>query len=631
MSASEITGRMIPACRPFAVLLMLVIFLCACGPAGDRAAGIHEGIYPFREEAEKIIQERAAAFAPQSFLVVDYYRIYRKLAYPLPVRRIDHPPVDVEDRSSYPWEIWMTWDLEERINSLGWAGEWSGNQQYRALVQTDLKALAGWPVYNVWSNPHLSIGHAARMMVGAYRSWPWLDPELKEDIERACARIVNNNAEWFKSTRMDLTAVEQIISAPDRRSLTHNIPVIATLAMSMAARLCAHPLREALEKHCAALVLSQLELRKNGVTEGISYDGYILDFIADWLVEAAPEIRSAVLESPQLAVMLQQSAVLAVPGNVLKSAPFNDVEPREMPFHASAHAKFARFKWNPRSAWYLKRFPAEGFRSDALAGLHELENRGAPEAPLPGAVEGLYALVLRSGWENGDLAVAVSASNSPSGHVQKDNGSIVVGTQGHWLIDDPGYQQYLAGEEREFTLGPAAHNYPVIDGQTQQVSSVKRLACKDLGGGLLYAAVEITGGYDPALDLSRVVRNVWLLDKDLVVIADRIAGGGARSCGYCWHADPGAALWVEGGAGLIRLESTNLWVQCPNKPLNGSEIKRLPGTRGQVSICADLETGGDVCIWWVFNLGGGPAQYNVAEDWLALEVSGRRFALEDLP
>ncbi|MBN2287703.1 MAG: heparinase II/III family protein, partial [Candidatus Glassbacteria bacterium] len=613
----------------FTVLLAVNISLSGCGE--DRAAGTRPAAKNFSRVAEEIIRQRAAAFAPQPFLVVDYYRIYRKLAYPLPVRRIDHPPLSVEDRFTYPWEIWMTWDLEERVNSLGWAGEWLGDREYRSLVQVDLKALAGWPVYNVWENPHLSIGHAVRMMAGAYRNWSWLDPDLKEDLRRACARVVDNHAEWFKSTRMHLTAAEEILGAAERGSLTHNIPFIATLALSMAARLCAHPLADALERHSSALVLAELELRREGITEGISYDGYILDFIADWLGEAAPEVRSAVLDCPELSLMLSQSALLAVPGDVLQSAPFNDVEPREMPFHASAHAKLARFRWSPQSAWYLDRFPAECLRADALAALHGLENRGPREAPVPGAAEGLYALVLRSGWESDDLAVAVSASNSRSGHIQKDNGTVVIGTRGRWLIDDPGYQQYLEGPEREFTLGRTAHNYPVIDGQTQKVSSVKRLACDDLGGGLYHAAVDITGGYDPSPGLSRVSRHAWLLDKSLVVIADFITGEGVKSCGYCWHAHPEAALWVGDGACLVHLDSVSLWIQCPNRPLDGSEIKRLPGTRGQISILADLETGSQGCIWWIFNLGSGPARYTVSEDGLALDIAGRRLSVAGQP
>jgi len=59
-----------------------------------------------------------------------------------------------------------------------------------------------------------------------------------------------------------------------------------------------------------------------------------------------------------------------------------------------------------------------------------------------GALDVHYTAVLRSGWEAEDLAVAISCSNSPTDHIQRDNGTLVVGTRGHWLIADPGYQQY---------------------------------------------------------------------------------------------------------------------------------------------------------------------------------------------
>ncbi len=612
-----------------AAVLLSIALLTGCDQEKYHPFDSDSRLPDFSKKCEKIIRQRDSAHASQKFLLVDYYRIYQKVAYPLPVRQIQNPEFHVKGIREYPWEIWMTWELEERINSLGWAGEWFGQTEYRSLVQRDLKALTGWPAYDFWERPHLAGAHAVRIMVAAYWNWAWLDPELKEAIKQACARAVDLQAGWLKD-RLQLVTVDQIMRAPRRGSFTHNIPTIATIGLCMAARLSGHPLKEDLERHTQALVMAQFELRKMGLTEAISYDGYILDFIADWLYDSPSDIRKIVLENAQLDRMLEQSIVLAVPGHLLNIAPFNDVEAREMPFHASAHAKFARMKALPRSEWLLSRCPLDWLRSDALAAFHDLEVTGSPQAPVPGATEGLYALVLRSGWDHGDLAVAISATNTPPGHIQKDNGSVVIGTHGAWLIDDPGYQQYMSGQEREFTLGPTAHNFPLVNGHAQKINSVKRLLCTE-NDGLLHAVVDITGGYDRSLNLDLVRRHAWMLDNRLVVIADRISGPEVRNCEYYWHANPKAALWLQGDACLIRLDPANLWVQCANASIQGTEIRRLPGTLGQITIHAELEIGKDSCVWWLFNLGESPAEYELKNGGLAIEVSGQRFEVDGLP
>ncbi len=67
---------------------------------------------------------RAELHLPQRRLVVDYYRIGRKLAYPLPLKSLSVPDVPVPGIPGYPWSTWLSWTLEERILALGWVAEW---------------------------------------------------------------------------------------------------------------------------------------------------------------------------------------------------------------------------------------------------------------------------------------------------------------------------------------------------------------------------------------------------------------------------------------------------------------------------------------------------------------------------
>ena len=73
---------------------------------------------------------------------MDYYRIRRKIAYPLPLLSLNLPNVPVPGIKGYPWSIWLLWTLEERIASLGWASQWFRDQETRPAATADLAALA---------------------------------------------------------------------------------------------------------------------------------------------------------------------------------------------------------------------------------------------------------------------------------------------------------------------------------------------------------------------------------------------------------------------------------------------------------------------------------------------------------
>jgi Heparinase II/III-like protein len=601
------------------ITFLLPLLFLACStterPAGQTAVT--------RPDIRQLIEQRAAGYADDQVLVADFYRIYRKLAYPLPVTEIHHPDFHVTGISGYPWEIWMTWDLEQRVFSLGWAAEWTGNERYRELVRRDIGALAGWPQYDAHEQPHLAGAHAARLMVAAYRNWDWLGEDVRGRIEQGLRRFVDSYPEWLGDGRLELDTAEKVLAAGGR--LLHNIPTIAIIGRSMAARVCGHPLREKLERHAETLIKAQLQLRGTGYTEAVGYDGYILDFVADWLPEARKDFRSELPAGDELALMLEQSWIIAVPGNLMNVAPLNDVEPGEMPFHASAHAKLAALSGaNPRESWYLQNLPLEWLRTDALAALDRVDLSGTAEAPPAGAEEGLYTLTTRSGWNTNDLAVVMSATEASVGHIQKDNGTILIGAGGNWLIDDPGYQQYVPGIEREFTLGPAAHNYPVIGGDgVQTVNKVKRLEA-GVRDGLPCMAVDIAAGYDSSVGVSRVVRKVWQAGDSLVVVADLIQfEGGSREINYHWQANPAAALWLQEGSVRIVLDCESLWVTSAGRPLQGQAIRRLPGTRGQITIGRTIPAGEhDKTIWWLFKRGATAAGYELSADGASITVAG---------
>ena len=521
----------------------------------------------------------------------------------------------------------MTWCLEERILCLGWAASWFDDEQARRLAVSDLDALAEWPCYRQLPNPDLSSGHALRILWQARTRWDWLPPGLWTKIERAFHRHIEDTLPLSDARHGEFECKDDILALDEPHTALHNIPFIGTVGLALAANGTSHPSAEELNSRLEALLGAILDLRKTGHSEGVGYDGYILDFAADWLGTVSPARRAALMDHPRFGDVLDESIALGAPGDVANVARLSDVEPREMPFHVSGHAKLFRYRASPLAGWYLKRCGLRRLRADALAALHGIDAEQECEPPGAGAVDAHYAVVLRSGWESDDLAVAMAASNSKMSHIQNDNGSIVIGARGRWPLSDPGYQQYMKKTEREFTLGPAAHNAPVINGTAQtEKPADRRVVLRQCNGTTLTAELDLTDGYPAALALKRVVRTLWLSDRDLVVLADRVRGASVESVTYHWHGHPDAAWWVADDTARVYAPDLTLWIRSPQARITDEDVDRLPGSRGQLTLRASADPSAPY-IWWVLATGDTPPAISLHERGCGIRVSGRDFEI----
>ncbi|MFW6060094.1 MAG: heparinase II/III domain-containing protein, partial [Phycisphaeraceae bacterium] len=186
----------------------------------------------------------------------------------------------------------------------------------------------------------------------------------------------------------------------------------------------------------------------------------------------------------------------------------------------------------------------------------------------------------------------------------------VIGTAGRWLIADPGYQQYLATNERQFTTGPTAHNCPHIAGTHQtRRGAVQVLRREQIDEHTWHTAIDMTGCYE--LDaLQRAVRHLWLIDRRAVVLADEITCEADTPLAWHWHAHPDLAWWVEPRRVLLYHDhdARHLWLSAPQLQLDESMVHRLPGSRGQLTLIAErtVDTA-QSCTWWLFQCEPTPA------------------------
>lgn len=531
-------------------------------------------------------------------LIVDFYRIRRQIAYPIPIR--DTGVLQINTRNitgAYPWDVWMAWAVEERVAALGWAGEWTGESRYRGTAIAELTGVAGWRRYGTDRITGLGTGHLARIMYRAKRNWQWLDDDTCTALHEAGQTIVDTYADYLAEEDRTWTAIAEGRATRERPYA--NIHFILGIGLSLAARLADHPRRNDLETYAARFIRAILDQQAAGVTEGLGYDGYMLDFMADWLVDADPDVRDDLLAHESVSPMIRQSWALSAPGEGMNVARLGDIEPVEMPFHASAIAALRQFVDEPAIDAYLNQCDPARLRTDALAQL--ITTPPDPAAELTPEPTTRTSLVLRSGYQQSDLAAVMSCHQSPMGHLHDDNGSLVIGSGGHWLIDDPGYQQYLATSERAFTMEPGAHNSPVINNIPPFQRAGKPLhAPRTIADGLTGMAMDNTGCYPDHAGCQRVERHVWLIGRDAIIVADRLAARDPAKIQVTWHGTPEAGWYAEDGLALVVRDSGLLWIRDFQQALNTSHIERRRGSRGHQSITLEHQIQGEATLWWGF-------------------------------
>ena len=150
---------------------------------------------------------------------------------------------------------------------------------------------------------------------------------------------------------------------------------------------------------------------------------------------------------------------------------------------------------------------------------------------------------------------------------------------GKWLITDPGYQQYAKGDEREFTIGPTAHNAPLINGTAQTQKQPRRMVLEEVGPSVRRVAIDLTACYPSAVPLTTLVRHVWLSGKNLVVVADQLEGKQPLQATYHWHGHPACAWWVEANWALLTLDGVQLWFDLPPSPA----FRRQPAPAARIA------------------------------------------------
>lgn len=556
------------------------------------------------DEARSLRARRVAAEKQRRELHVDYYRIGHRLAFPLPLTQRpgdEQLPPGIEG-IRYPWTTWLSWELEHRWRVLHAGWRRLGDDEAGRLLQRELAALSTWENFLAAPGRGVSLvtAHlAAALSVALAEPDGWDSAFHGQALTAAQSLLDRDVRPWFERTWDD--------QKPLTAARLHNISVIALVRSAQLARTIDSPLADRLDARARDVLHAWWKLRtgKERHTEGTAYDGYIADAVTEWLA-GLPD-RDALLPAGREAFcgLAQEWVHLTLPGRADLHAPLGDVEP-EMPFWAGALMRMATWYNLEEAGWLLRRYPLERLPAAALAAV-------ADEAPflqrdfsIPDARprEHLASVSLRTGWESHDLLVAVGLPRCNMGHLHADGGQAILGWQGRFWITDPGYQQYRPGAEREYTIGPQAHNAPVIGGIAQSRRTAKLVSLGTDSAGRQHAALDLTGGYAGLPDGASVRRDIWLIpgEAPAVVVRDSFTGmkpdvevrthwlGGAH---LAWAFPPGWARLSDGEHAL--------WIGTAPEALDPGKLTRHPGSRGPLTLehAAVLPDGAGT-RWWLF-------------------------------
>jgi hypothetical protein len=547
-------------------------------------------------EATDVLVEIAARASAQKAareLRVDYYRIGYRLAFPLPLDRYPSEfPVGIEGVPDYPWMIWLAWELDERWRILAAASGQLGDEEAFRLLADELTALTDWARYNEDGDRYIALVTAT--LAGCLAGFLRGPDELREVAQPAADRLFQVSVlPWFESTWRSPTR-------PLSTGQVQNRPLIALVRAAHLAAELGHAAAPTMHERAVEAVGTLLAYRHDPErhTEGAAYDGYLLDHVTEWLTVSPG--RSSLISgwAAPLAEIVRDWMHLTLPGRPDLLAPVGDVEP-QMLFWMTAAIRIAGGNADGEAAEFIRRYPVQRLSAAGLSAALDLAVPSHGSLASGTRVQPM-AVSLRNGWTADDPLVAVGASHASMGHLHHDGGHVVVGWRGRFWITDPGYQQYRAGLEREYTLGPAAHNCPVVDGQPETERAAQIVTVDDGHVGL-----DLTRCYPALGDVGSVRRDVWLAadarpGAHVVVVRDRFSGlRKGASVAYHWLGGTSMAWAFLAGWARLSSEAGALWIGTAPGTLEAAQLFRHPGTRGPLTlqVAGSLATGAGERLW----------------------------------
>jgi len=553
------------------------------------------------------IRERTRLEKEKREVLVNYYRIGHTLAFPLPVDRrytMADLPDGITGMEAYPWLIWLCWDLEERWRIFHAAWRQLGDEEAGAILQSEIAALAQWDHFvDTHNEVGLVTAHLASVLALVLADESGWDRDHLTNAQAAADALIDRDfAPWF--------AKQWPQGEPLTPRRIHNIPVLALTRSAQLARVRQHAITDTLDKQAIEVLHAWAAYRMGDQhhTEGTAYDGYFMDGMTGWLTNLPQRDALLAETSPAFRSLADQWMQLTLPGRLDLHVPLADTEQR-MPFWANALRRLAAWYDWPDAQALLIRIPQNRLPAAIVAEAVAQSASVASQLPEPSSAfsEHPHALTLRSGWTSDDFLVVAGAARNSLHHLHHDSGHLILGWRTRFWITDPGYQQYRDGEERDYSVGTAAHNGPVINGIVQSLNAARIIATNEPRK----ARLDLSECYDGLPAHATVQREIQVAENanPLILVRDQFEGLDANAT-ITTHWLGGAHFawaFVEGWARLSDGKHA-LWIGTLESDISPRQLIRHDGTRGPLTLAnkykLDAGRGEQTWLFWGDESGG---------------------------
>ena len=110
---------------------------------------IPQSAYHSTEDYHKELFKRLEKEKKKKELIVNYYRIYQRFSFPLPVRDWQRSiPKNIAEIKDYPFSTWRLWSLRERWDTFLAAALLYHDGEALELLQTELESAFEWECYS---------------------------------------------------------------------------------------------------------------------------------------------------------------------------------------------------------------------------------------------------------------------------------------------------------------------------------------------------------------------------------------------------------------------------------------------------------------------------------------------------
>jgi len=508
-----------------------------------------------KKDAVDYIISNADKFEKETEFTVSYYGDHRvTFKYPLTQPEpMDNPP-KFNSPARYPYWTGMSGQIRTRLQYLATAYMITGLDKYGDKATEMVLALSDW---TSWSDPSYGTGNACLdsgyLTFGVCMVYDFLYYRFTEaqrnKIEDAIYRngLVRPMRDW-------------------NIAVDHNIQVVLTCGIAFAACALHGKFKETNEAITKAMGYFKwyLDRRYNSnCHEGNMYTTLAMEYI----MNAANAIRNTtgradIFDHKFISEVLFKWMIMGGENTKGKFALISDGD-HNVGFFITASILYKTTN-NPYAGYYLKRskvFPL------SLEGLLY----GADEIDTPTPSFDLQSIKLdkigwgsmRTSWDEDGSLLVFTSSQSNLGHNHYDNNSFVLSRRGEWICDDPGYQDYSAGDNREYTT-KYGHSTVYVDGLSQNMLGSSTISEKLTGNAFSLMTGSAAKAYkNPSLKVfDRSFISVNRKNAPYFIIKDDITASKEREFTWRLNITNAKAVKIGGSDAPLNTERKGLSLEA---------------------------------------------------------------------